>query len=265
MFISSHYTVEMPCEIEEIGAECYGAPWRKVFISVLPKGCEARGFHCHSPVSVAVYRSPEFGSSRGGVLAERQDHENFWHAEVEIDNVRVEDGWNNYAEISDQRNINLAHALLGAVELAKHLRGLSEQFEKSYLEAEAKSKRQREEARAQREAALAADPPIGTKNAELLLKRVRKAAKAGPWASISLPLINRGNYEGGEDSVGISREWGGPVCIRYRYKRTNQDHAKELLAESSFRAVKGILKVVREHEKKTEALEIHTHADTQPV
>lgn len=249
MFISSHYTVEMPCEIEEIGAECYDACMGKVFISVLPKGCEARGFHCPSPVSVAVYRSPEFGSSRGGVLAERKDHENFWHVEVAIDNVRVLDSWNNYAEISDQRNINLAHALLGAVELAKHLRGLSEQFEKSYLEAEAESKRQREEARAKREAELAADPPIGTKNAELLLKRVRQAAKASDWASISLPLISRADYDGSRGSIFVSREYGGPVCIRYRRKRTNQDHAKELLADSSFRAVRGILKAVREHEQ----------------
>ena len=251
MFISSHYTVEMPCEIEEIGAEAFYSHRHAVEILVLPKGSERRqGFHGKGPVCIKVYRSLGCGKTDNDLDYYKEDASPVWTVEVVVSEPRPDDGWRDSEHMSDQHNTNLAKAILGAIEIAKHLREFTDQYEAEYQKARAERQRQRDEQKARREAELAADPPIGEKNAELLLKRIRRAAKAGDWASMSVRLINRGSTEPNARAIGIRREWGGPVCIRYGRKRINQERAKELLAESSFRSVKKILKEVREHEQK---------------
>ena len=266
MFISSHYTVEMPCEIEEIGAEAFHSHGHTAEILVLPKGSQNyQGFHSRGPVCIQIYRSLGCGNQSHDLDYYKEDATPQWSVEVKVSEAKPEDGWRDSEYLSDQHNTNLAKAILGAIEIAKHLRGFTEQYEAAYQKARAERQRQRDEQKARREAELAADPAIGERNAELLLQRVRKAAKTSAWASMSLPLINRGSPEPRVGKIGVYREWGGPVCIRYARKRINQERAKELLADSSFRAVRGILKAVREHEKRWEAEEIHTHADTQPV
>lgn len=252
MFISSHYTIEMPCEISEIGAEAFEHYNNTVDILVLPKGSEAPwGLNPRGPVTVQVYRSTGFGADRRTGIYSFNDEITSWHVEVNVDAATAAEGWKHDQEKSDERNENIAHAILGAIELAKHLRQFTEQFEQSFVEARTERRRIEDEYEAAKQAKIDADPAIGEVKAELLLKRARKAAKIGNWASIKLPLFHRGDDEE-RGAIRVGREYGGPVCLRFARSRTNQQRAVEMIAESSFRSVKGILRAIREHERTAE-------------
>ena len=250
MFISSHYTVEMPCEIEEIGAEAYHNYKHTTEILVLPKGSQNyQGFHGRGPVCIQIYRSLGCGNQSHDLDYYKEDATPQWSVEVKVSEARPEDGWRDSEYLSDQHNTNLAHAILGAIEIAKHLRGFTEQYEAAYQEAYEERKRQWDEEKAQREAKLASDPAIGEKYAQRLLQRARSAVKLHNSASIVFTLETRG-AEDRFTKLGIHREWNGPVLLRSHRSRINQDKAKREVAEASFRSVKEMLKQIRLYERK---------------